>query len=326
MEGKQGKVSTDTKLYLAPLAGYTDSAFRIISFKMGVDIAYSEMISAKAMCYQDRKTLEMLDISPEEGRVGVQIFGSEELILEKATKFLDQRREVSIMDLNLGCPAPKIVKNGEGSALLKDPRKVYSLVKSIKSATSKPVSAKIRLGIEGNLNYLEVSKAIEEAGADLLIVHGRTREQQYSGESNWEAIGEIKSKISIPVVGNGDIKSGEDARNAIEKYKVDGLMIGRGAVGNPWIFREIKEFFSKGSINKISDVDKFDVILEHIELVCDLKGERIGIPEMRKHLHAYLKGMKNSSKLKNELNIIKDKDKLIETLLSYKEEMLTYSI
>ena len=128
MEGKQGKVNTDTKLYLAPLAGYTDSAFRIISFKMGVDIAYSEMISAKAMCYQDRKTLEMLDISPEEGRVGVQIFGSEELILEKATKFLDQRREVSIMDLNLGCPAPKIVKNGEGSALLKDPRKVYSLV------------------------------------------------------------------------------------------------------------------------------------------------------------------------------------------------------
>lgn len=226
-------MNKDTKLFLAPLAGYTDSAFRTITFKMGVDIAYSEMISAKAMCYKDKKTLEMLNISPEEGQVGIQLFGSEDLVLKKATCYLDKREDVSIIDLNLGCPAPKIVKNGEGSALLKEPSKIYSLVKSMKLSTSKPVSAKIRLGIENNLNYLEVSKAIEEAGADLLIVHGRTREQQYSGESNWEAIGEIKSSVSIPVVGNGDIKSGEDAKNAFETFKVDGLMIGRGAVGNP---------------------------------------------------------------------------------------------
>jgi tRNA-dihydrouridine synthase B len=326
MEANTRKVNKDTKLFLAPLAGYTDSAFRTITFKMGVDIAYSEMISAKAMCYKDKKTLEMLNISPEEGQVGIQLFGSEDLVLKKATCYLDKREDVSIIDLNLGCPAPKIVKNGEGSALLKEPSKIYSLVKSMKLSTSKPVSAKIRLGIENNLNYLEVSKAIEEAGADLLIVHGRTREQQYSGESNWEAIGEIKSSVSIPVVGNGDIKSGEDAKNAFETFKVDGLMIGRGAVGNPWIFREIKDYLSKGSITKISDTDKFDIILEHIELICNLKGERIGIPEMRKHLHSYLKGMKNSSKLKNELNTIKNKDELIEILLLYKEELLTYSI
>ncbi len=317
-------MNKDNKLFLAPLAGYTDLPFRILAFKMGVDIAYSEMISAKAMCYGDRKTMEMLEISPEEGDIGVQLFGSEEEILEKATKILNERNDISKIDLNLGCPAPKIVKNGEGAALLKNPKKIYSLIKSIKSSTDKPVSGKIRLGIEDNLNYLEVSRAIEEAGADFIIVHGRTREQFYSGKANWEAIGEIKAKISIPVIGNGDIKSGFDAKLAIENYNVDGIMIGRGAIGNPWIFKEIKEYFSNENDFEIQELEKFDIIFEHIDLMCQYKGEKVGIPEMRKHLHAYLKGMKNSSYLKNKINTIKSKDQLIQVLKEYRHEILTY--
>lgn len=317
-------MNKDFKLFLAPLAGYTDSAFRLLAFKMGADIAYSEMISAKAMCYNDRKTFEMLEISPGEKTVGIQIFGSEEKILEEATKTLDKIDEVAMIDLNLGCPAPKIVKNGEGSALLKEPKKIYSLIKSIRSATSKPISGKIRLGIDDNINYLEVSRAIEEAGADFIIVHGRTREQFYSGKANWDAIGEIKSKISIPVIGNGDIKSGEDAKKAIEDYNIDGLMIGRGAIGNPWIFSEIKEYLSNNKLINVPILGKFDIIFEHIELICSLKGERVGIPEMRKHLHMYLKGMENSSRLKNEINSIKSKDELISVLNLYKQEILTY--
>lgn len=317
-------MNKDKKLFLAPLAGYTDLPFRILAFKMGVDIAYSEMISAKAMCYGDRKTMEMLETSPEEGDIGVQLFGSEEEILEKATRILNERNDISKIDLNLGCPAPKIVKNGEGATLLKNPKKIYSLIKSIKSSTDKPVSGKIRLGIEDNLNYLEVSRAIEEAGADFIIVHGRTREQFYSGKANWEAIGEIKAKISIPVIGNGDIKSGFDAKLAIENYNVDGIMIGRGAIGNPWIFKEIKEYFSNENDFEIQELEKFDIIFEHIDLMCQYKGEKVGIPEMRKHLHAYLKGMKNSSYLKNKINIIKSKDQLIQVLKEYRHEILTY--
>lgn len=313
-------------LFLAPLAGYSDSSFRSLCFKRGADIAYSEMISAKALTYGDRKTFQMLGISPLESRVGVQIFGSEEKILAEATKILDKRSEIWLIDLNLGCPAPKIVKNGEGSALLRNPGKIYSLVKSIKNSTGKPVSAKIRIGIEDNLNYLDVARAVEEAGADLIIVHGRTREQFYGGKANWEAIGEIKERLEIPVIGNGDINSGADAIRAFENYGVDGLMIGRGAIGNPWIFQEIKLYLSEGKTRNISIEEKFDVIFEHIDLICQTKGERVGIPEMRKHLHAYLKGMKNSSKFKNDINSIRGKDKLLEALVGYRQDLLTDSI
>lgn len=317
------KIDIKNKVFLAPMAGYTDQAFRIISFRQGVDISYSEMISAKAMKYKDRKTYEMLEISDEESTVGIQLFGSEPDILAEATKYLDSLEKVDIIDLNLGCPAPKIFKNNEGSSLLKDPSLIYKLLKSMRNATDKPLSAKMRIGIDNKNNYIEVARAIEESGVDFLIVHGRTRQEYYTGVADWDAIGNIKSKIKIPVVGNGDINLNTDIDNLLSTYKVDGLMIGRGAVGSPWIFNKIKSDLNNLDYFPLSVSEKFNIIYEHIDLICKLKEERIAIPEMRKHLHSYLKGMKDSSKLKNNINSIKTKNELKNILKAYELELLT---
>lgn len=315
------KIDINKKLFLAPLAGYTDKAFRTIAFRQGVDIAYSEMISGKGLVYDDRKTKEMLSIGDEEGIVGVQVFGSEVEILEKATEILNNDKKIKIIDLNLGCPAPKIFKNGEGSALLKNPKLINQLLSAMRKTTDKTLSAKMRLGIDNKNNYMEIARAIEDSGVDYLIVHGRTQEQFYSGEADWDAIGEIKAKLSIPVIGNGDIASPEDGVNAYKMYNVDGIMIGRGAIGSPWIFKEIKEFEENNKKIEIPLEEKFQIIKDHINLECEDKGERIGIPEMRKHLHGYLKGMEGSAKIKNEINTIINREKLIEVLDRYKDRL-----
>lgn len=316
-----GKIKINKTLFLAPLAGYTDAAFRTIAFREGVDISYSEMISSRGLVYDDKKTKEMLSIGENEGVVGVQIFGSELEILEKSTEILDEKRDIKIIDLNLGCPAPKIFKNGDGAALLKDPIKINKLLKGMRKKTDKTLSAKIRLGIDNKDNYLEIGKAVEESGVDYLIVHGRTREEFYSGKADWEAIGEIKQKLSIPVIGNGDITTPEDGKKAYDIYNVDGIMIGRGAIGNPWIFRQIKEFENTGEYKEPSISERFQIIKDHINLILEYKPERVAIPEMRKHLHSYLKGLKGSAKIKNEINSINSKEKLIEVLDRYKDTL-----
>lgn len=315
------KIDINKKLFLAPLAGYTDKAFRTIAFIQGVDIAYSEMISGKGLVYNDRKTKEMLSIGEGEGIVGVQVFGSEVEILRKATEILDKDEKINIIDLNLGCPAPKIFKNGEGSALLKNPILINQLLSVMRKTTDKTLSAKMRLGIDNKDNYMEIARAIEDSGVDYLIVHGRTQNQFYSGSADWDAIGEIKSKLSIPVIGNGDITSPEDGANAYNIYNVDGIMIGRGAIGSPWIFRDIKKFEKTNKKLEIPLEEKFQIMKDHINLECKDKGEKVGIPEMRKHLHRYLKGMEGSAKVRNEINTIIDRNKLIEVLDRYKDTL-----
>lgn len=318
------KVDIKNKLFLAPMAGFSDQAFRLIAFQSGVDIVYSEMVSAKAIKYKDKKTFDLLNIAEGEKCVGIQLFGSDKEILGNATKMLDENNKVSIVDFNMGCPAPKIFKNGEGSALLDRPNLIYEILYEMRKNTSKSLSAKMRIGIEEKNNYLEVAKAIEEAGVDFIIVHGRTRKEYYSGLADWEAIGNIKANISIPVVGNGDINFNTNIKKLLKDYKVDGLMVGRGAVGSPWIFEKLKADINGTLYQEPSLEDKFNIIINHIELACKFKGERIAVPELRKHLHGYLKGMRDSAKLKNLINSIKNKEDLVRILLTYKEEMLTY--
>lgn len=317
------KIDIKNKLILAPMAGYSDQAFRRLCFEEGADIAYSEMVSAKALQYNDKNTKELLYIAKDEASVAIQIFGSELKVLQDAVIYLNGDERVSIIDFNLGCPAPKIVKNSEGSALLRDVDRIYELVKGMTKVSEKPFSVKMRLGIDENLNYLETSKAIEAAGADFLIVHGRTREMYYSGEADWNAIGEIKKALSIPVVGNGDIHTPEAAKYALENYGVHALMIGRGAVGRPYLFRQIKEYLETGIYEPIALEEHFRILDRHIDYECELKGERVGIREMRKHIHSYIKGLDNSAVVKNNINKITEVKVLKEYLWAYLQQLLT---
>ncbi|MDO5028398.1 MAG: tRNA dihydrouridine synthase DusB [Bacillota bacterium] len=320
-----GKINIKNKVILAPMAGFTDGAFRTIAFSNGADIAISEMVSAQAMKYKDRKTLDLLKIYENEKEVGIQLFGSDPEILAAACKDLEENPSINLIDLNLGCPAPKIFKNGQGSALLADPKKIYELLSAMRKSTTKTLSGKIRLGISDKDNYLQIARAVEEAGADFITVHGRTRDQYYSGQADWQAIGHIKETLSIPVIGNGDISFETDIKALLATYKVDGLMIGRGAVGSPWIFEKAKADLENRPYNYPSLDQRFAIILDHINLACQLKEEKIAIPEMRKHLHSYLKGLCGAAKIKNQINTVKTKDQIIEVLLAYKDQLLTLS-
>lgn len=316
------KFLDDKKLILAPMAGYSDLPFRILASEYGADMVFTEMVSAKALSYDDEKTKKLLRTDATEKNVAVQIFGKDPEIVEKITKKLDMDDRFISIDLNLGCPAPKIVKNGEGSFLLNNPELIFELLTAMRKATKKPISAKIRLGFE-NYNYKETIKAIESAGADFLTVHGRTAKMMYSGNADWDAIGEIKASVKIPVVGNGDIQSPEAAKNAFEKYKVDAIMIGRAAIGNPFLFKAIKSGLEgQNYAAEISEI--FRCMYRQIEMEINLKGERVGVQEIRKHIHGYIRGFKNSTKLKNEINMIKNKAELLAALRSYENYLLTY--
>lgn len=318
------KIDITNKLMLAPLAGYTDQAMRRIALKWGADILYSEMVSARAIRYKDKKTTQMLTISPEEikkGTVAIQLFGSDKEDLAYSVDYLNTNPGTSIVDLNLGCPAPKIVKNGDGSALLKDPDKIYTLLKAMREATDMTLSAKIRTGIEGMDNYLEVAQAVEESGVDYIIVHGRTREQQYAGVADWEKIIEIKENISIPVVGNGDITDPHIAKERLNRG-VDALMIGRGAVGAPWIFKQIKEYISTGDYTQITVDQRFDTMIEHLVLSVDLKGQPVGVLEMRKQIHKYLAGLEGSAAIRNSINQVVKLQDVVDILNQYRTSII----
>lgn len=318
------KISFENKLVLAPLAGYTDRPFREIAISFGADIVYTEMVSSAGLANEDKKTQRLIDISPYEAKealVGVQIFGRDQESLKYATHKLNLNPQVDIIDLNLGCPAPKVVKNGSGSALLKDPDRVYKILSTMVRTSTKPITAKMRLGIDGSNNYLDLSQAIEEAGVQALAVHGRTKEQMYEGQADWDKIKEIKDHVSIPLIGNGDINS---AQVALERLgQVDSIMIGRGAIGRPWIFKEIRDLQAKGYAHDLSLKDKFDTIIGHVESAVEVNGERLAIMEMRKQVHAYLKGMRNSAKIKNQVNTITNEKDLILELETYRDYLLT---
>lgn len=296
----------DNPFFLAPLAGITDAVMRELCSSMGASLTYTEMVSAKGIYYQDNKTEKLLYIPKGARKTAIQIFGSNPRIMGEATYKLNSRDNFSL-DINIGCPAPKIVKNGDGAALMRDPDLIYKIVLQVVKNTDKPVTVKIRKGWDDeSVNALVVSKAAEDAGASAIAIHGRTREQFYSGVADWEIIREVKEASSVPIIGNGDVKSPEDAKKMMEKTGCDYVMIGRAALGNPWIFRELNASYNGLESLKPSEDEKFEMMDRHLLGLIDLKGEYIAVREMRKHISWYVKGMKNAAKIRNIVNGIDD--------------------
>lgn len=311
-----------TPFFLAPMAGFTDLTYREICGKMGASLVYTEMVSAKGLYYGDRKSPELLEIGESGIPTAYQIFGSDPDIMAWATEKLDKEDNV-LIDVNMGCPVPKVVKNGEGSALLRNPELIYQIIKKMAEATDKPVTAKIRIGIDGASENagVEAAQAIAEAGGACVAVHGRTREQYYSGAANREYIKRIKDSVSIPVIGNGDISSYEDALSMMDETGCDFVMIGRAALGNPWIFRELKAACLGEEIPPRPCIEEIaDEILEHYSSMESMKGEYIAVREMRKFIPRYLKGIKGSSSLRGLINSIESGAELRATLEKHLKE------
>ena len=312
-----GNVKLDNPYILAPMAGVTDLPFRLLCKEQGAGLLCMEMVSAKALQYNNKNTKALMTIHPDEHPVSLQFFGHEpDVISEQAKRY--EHLPFQILDINMGCPVPKIVNNGEGSSLMKNPKLVYEIVSQTVKAIEKPVTVKIRKGFDENhVNAVEIAKIIEEAGAAAVAVHGRTREQYYSGKADWDIIRQVKEAVSIPVIGNGDVNSGESAIRMRQETGCDGVMIGRGSQGNPWIFRELQEYEKTGVMPERPTVALIrDTMLRHARLQIEFKGEYLGIREMRKHVAWYTKGMKGSAKLRDAINLVESYEELEELLYS----------
>lgn len=300
-----GNVKIEGKLALAPLAGYTNKVYRKICHDMGASLTYTEMISDKGLLYENEKTWKLCEIDKNEHPTALQLFGGDIDELTKAAKLIDARSDCDIIDINMGCPVKKVLKAGSGSSLLRNVEYLEKMVRSVVQNVSKPVTVKMRIGFDHNsLNYLEVAKAIERAGAKAICVHGRTKSDFYSGKVNLEAIKEIKENVSIPVIGNGDVKTVEDLDNML-KTGVDLVMIGRASFGNPWIFEEFNAHLNNIPYVKKTDKERIEFLLYHLNELVKLKGETIAILEMRSLASWYVKGMKNNKEFKQKLINIK---------------------
>jgi tRNA-dihydrouridine synthase B len=302
-ELKIGNVNLENNLILAPMAGVTDLPFRIICKKYGKPgLLCNEMVSAKAICYEDEKTKAMLSFKKEERPISMQIFGNEPEFMGKAAKSVSEISD--ILDINMGCPAPKVVKNGDGSKLLLNLELVEEIVKEVVKNSEKPVTVKIRKGWDNDhIVAIEAAKIIEKAGASAIIIHGRTREEFYTGQADWDIIKQVKDSVKIPVIGNGDVKNEEDAKRMFEETGVDGIMIGRASLGNPWIFKQIAYYLeNEEKMPEITSEEKQKVIEEHFNLLLQEKGEYVATREIRKHIAWYVKGLKNASVLRDAIN------------------------
>ena len=318
-----GNFETPGNVFLAPMAGVTDLPFRLICKQFEASLLYTEMINAKAVCYEDKNTFDMLLVEDEEKPVAVQIFGSEPGFMAEAARTLTELNRFEIIDINMGCPAPKVVKAGDGSALMKDPKLAYEIVNKVKAATKLPVTVKFRKGWdEQSINALEFGKLMQEAGADAVTLHGRTREQYYSGTADWEIIKELKEKLTIPVIANGDITSFEAAERILDITKADALMIGRGAQGNTFISKEVKDYMESAILpKKICPKLKIDTAISHYKLALKYKTHHKAVTEMRKHLGWYLKGLKNSARIKDHINKMYEPSDVINALTEYAQSL-----
>ena len=315
MKLKIGNVELDAPVILAPMAGVTDQAFRLLSREQGAGLVCMEMVSAKAIYYGNRNTEDLMRIHPDELPVSLQLFGSDADIMAEMAKRIEDR-PFSILDINMGCPVPKVVNNREGSALMKEPKLVEEIVRKVSRAIRKPVTVKIRKGFDAeHVNAVEIAKIAEDAGAAAIAVHGRTRAQYYAGEADWDCIRAVKEAVSIPVIGNGDVTSAAAAKEMLTKTGCDGVMVGRTAQGNPWIFREIVTYLQTDSLPPRPDAGEVRRMVErHAALLLDLKGEYTGIREMRKHLAWYTAGYPNSARFRQQINSMETMEELLAGL------------
>lgn len=314
---KIGNVELKNNLILAPMAGVTDLPFRMIVEKFEPGLVCTEMVSAKALYYGDEKTKMLLNTNGEKRPISMQIFGSDPETMGYAAKYVSEIAE--ILDINMGCPAPKVVKNGDGSKLLLDLNKVEEIIKTVVANSKIPVTLKFRKGWDNeHIVACEVAKIAEKNGVSAITIHGRTRDEFYSGKADLEMIKQVKNSVNIPVIGNGDIIDEESAKYMFEYTGVDGIMIGRGAMGNPWIFKQIQYYLETGEkLPKPTLKEKYEILKEHIELAIKEKGEKVAINEMRKHIACYTKNLKDSSAFRNEINHIDTKEELLRKIQEY---------
>ena len=324
MEWNIGNIKINNQVILAPMAGISNSAYRIICKEMGCGLIYAEMVSDKAITFSNKKTLDMLYMTEEERPIAQQIFGSDVDSFVEAAKYINDNMHPDIIDINMGCPVPKVaVRSQAGSALLKNPEKIYEIVSSVVKAVDVPVTVKIRSGWDSkHINAVEVAKIIEKAGASAICVHPRTRSQGYSGKADWNIIKQVKDAVTIPVIGNGDIKTPEDAKRMLDETNCDAVMIGRGVLGNPWLIKNTVNFLDGKNIIEPSLVERIDMCLKHLNLLLSLKGEKIACLEIRNHIGWYFKGIKGANELKNKVYQTSNIHDIIFLLNEFKEGCL----
>lgn len=313
-----GNVTLENNVILAPMAGVTDLPFRLLCKEQGAGLLCMEMVSAKAIYYNNKNTEALMEIDERELPVSLQLFGSDADIMSEMAKRIEEK-PFAILDINMGCPVPKVAGNGEGSALMKNPKLVAEIVSKVSGAIQKPVTVKIRKGFdEEHVNAVEIAKIAEQCGAAAVAVHGRTREQYYSGKADWDIIRQVKEAVSIPVIGNGDVTGPESAKKMIEETGVDGIMIGRAARGNPWIFGQIRDYLKTGVLPKKPTLEEVrDMMLRHAKMQLECKGEYTGIREMRKHVAWYTVGYPNSARLRAKINEVESFEELEKLLSSF---------
>lgn len=307
-------VEIDNPIVLAPMAGISNSAFRLIAKEMGVGLVVAEMVSDKAIYYGSKKTIDMLYMEEQERPISQQIFGSDKESFVYAAQYIYENMHPDIIDINMGCPVPKVATRAQaGSALLKNPDKVYEIVKAVKEAVPVPITVKIRSGWDSNsINAVEIAKICEKAGASAITVHGRTRSQGYTGKADWNIVKLVKEAVSIPVIGNGDITSKEEAKIRMEETGCDAIMIGRGVLGNPWLIKECVDYLNGKEVKEVTIQDKKNMMIKHFKYLCKFKEEKVALLEMRSHAIWYLKGIKHTKELKQKFMQAKTKEEFLK--------------